>query len=174
LLTALVAATCVAAVAVCFLMGAGHLHFQTVLSNSMRPTVSAGDVAVTQAVPIASLRVGDVIAFYPPNDPEPRLHRITSLTTIANSVVITTRGDANPADDPWLAKLQGKTAYRLIAVVPLIGWLTELRGLVLIVAGLLVGSVLVRAITRKEEPMDRTASSGHRITAKMGEADEPP
>ena len=138
LLTVLIVAAGLAAVAIGILVFVANLHFQTVLSNSMRPTFSAGDVVVTQAVPISSLRVGDVIAFSPPDKTEPVIHRITSLKTTAAGVVITTRGDANPADDLWLATLQGTTAYRLVGVVPFVGWLTDIRGPLLILAGLLV------------------------------------
>jgi signal peptidase len=120
-----------------------------VTSNSMRPTFSAGDVVVTQAVPVSSVRVGDVISFYPPGKTEPVIHRITSLKTTAAGAVITTRGDGNPVDDLWLATLQGTTAYRLVGVVPFIGWLTEIKGPLLILAGLLVLLVLVRQFTRK-------------------------
>jgi signal peptidase len=149
MLTALIVAAGVAAVGIGILVIAANLHFQTVLSNSMQPTFSAGDVVVTQAVPIGSLRVGDVISFYPPNKTEPVIHRITSLKTTAADVVVTTRGDANPVDDLWLATLQGTTAYRLVAVVPFIGWLTDIKGPLLVLAGLLVLLVLVRQLTRK-------------------------
>ncbi|MGA2512744.1 MAG: signal peptidase I [Candidatus Limnocylindrales bacterium] len=149
LLTALVVAAAVAAVAAGILVFVANLHFQTVLSNSMRPTFSAGDVVVTQAVAVSSLRVGDVISFYPPDRTEPVIHRITSLKDSGAGVVITTRGDANPVDDLWLATLQGTTAYRLVGVVPFIGWLTDIRGPLLILAGLLVLLVLVRQVTRK-------------------------
>jgi signal peptidase I len=149
MLTALIVAAGVAAVAIGVLVFVANLHFQTVLSNSMQPTFSAGDVVVTQAVPIGSLRVGDVISFYPPNKTEPVIHRITSLKTTGADAVVTTRGDANPVDDLWLATLQGATAYRLVAVVPFIGWLTDIKGPLLVLAGLLVLFVLVRQVTRK-------------------------
>ena len=41
----------------------GHLSLEPVLSGSMQPTVSAGDVAVLWQVPTSSLKVGDVITF---------------------------------------------------------------------------------------------------------------
>jgi signal peptidase len=121
------------------------LHFQTVLSNSMQPTASAGDVAITQDVSIDALRVGDVIAFTPPNQTRPVLHRIASL----RDGVITTRGDANPVADPWRISLAGSTGYRLVAVVPLVGWLTQLQRPALLLAGLLVGLAIVLEL-RKE------------------------
>jgi len=65
LLTSLIVALGVVAVGIGILVLVANLHFQTVTSGSMRPTISPGDVAVTQAVPVSSLKVGDVIVFYP-------------------------------------------------------------------------------------------------------------
>jgi signal peptidase len=140
------AATVIAAVVT---FHVADLHLQTVLTGSMRPTVSPGDVAVTQGVPMASLRVGDAIAFYPPGQTTPVLHRIRSLGTTAAGIEITTRGDANSVNDPWLATLHGPTAYRLVAVVPFIGWLTELQRPALLAAGLLLGLAVLLEL-RKE------------------------
>jgi signal peptidase I len=146
LLTVLIVAVGVIGVAIGVLVFVAHLHFQTVTSGSMRPTISPGDVAVTQAVPASSLKVGDVIVFFPPtSSTEPVMHRIVSLV----NGVITTRGDANNVDDSWQATLSGTTAYRMVAVVPFLGWLTELQRPALIVAGLLVGLILLLEL-RKE------------------------
>lgn len=145
LLTGLLVAAGVVVLAIGIAVRVADLHVQTVLSNSMRPTVSAGDLAVTQAVPIGSVRVGDVITFHPPTGDRTLIHRVTSL----RDGVITTRGDANPVDDPWHATLAGTTAYRLVAVVPFVGWLTELQRPALFFAGLLVGLSIVLEL-RKE------------------------
>ena len=126
------------------------LHLQVVLSGSMQPAFSAGDVAVTSPIPVERLAVGDVIAFYPPGEARPVLHRITSLQSDAGGPTITSRGDANGNDDPWRATLRGSTAYRLVAVVPFVGWLTQVRGVALIAGGLLMALVLIREIKRKE------------------------
>ena len=120
------------------------LHFQTVLSNSMQPAFSAGDVVVTRAVPMESVGVGDVIVFQPPNRPDPVIHRVTSL----REGVITTRGDANPVDDPWNVRLAGENQYRLVAVLPGIGWLTALRWPFLVLSGLLLGLALVLELAK--------------------------
>src|ERR1035437_6950650 len=74
LLTALIVVVGVAAVAIGILVFVANLHFQTVTSNSMQPPFSAGDVVVTQAVPVSSVRVGDVISFSPPDKTEPVIH----------------------------------------------------------------------------------------------------
>lgn len=115
------------------------LHFNTVLSNSMRPTFSAGDLVVTGPVLTSSLRVGDVITFIQPGSNRPLIHRITSL----QDGVIATRGDANSVDDPWHLTLTGTTANRLVAVVPYLGWLTGLQRPALLLAGALVGLLIL-------------------------------
>lgn len=135
------------------------LHIQTVLSGSMRPTMSPGDLAITQEVPIGSLRVADAVVFIPPTETQPVLHRITSRV----GDVITTKGDANSVADPWHVTLQGATAFRLVFVVPFLGWLTELQRPVLLLAGLVaVMAVLlevrkgVRARTKPSVPETQT------------------
>jgi signal peptidase I len=145
LLTSLIVALGVVAVAVGILVFVANLHFQTVTSGSMRPAVSPGDMAITQAVPISSLRVGDAIVFFPPNSAQAVLHRITSLDNGA----IRTRGDANSVDDPWQVTLTGATAYRMVAVVPFLAWLTELQRPALLLAGLLLGLAILLEL-RKE------------------------
>jgi hypothetical protein len=37
--------------------------------------------------------------------------------------LIRTKGDANSAPDPWTARLDGSTTWRVRAVVPKLGWL---------------------------------------------------
>lgn len=116
-----------------------NLHLNTVLSNSMQPTFSAGDMVVTQTVPIDSLHVGDVITFVEPGSTRVLIHRISSLIAGA----ITTRGDANSVDDPWQFNLTGPTANRLVAVVPYAGWLTQLQRPALLIAAALVGLLIL-------------------------------
>ena len=152
LLTSLIVGLGVVAVGIGILVSVANLHFQTVTSGSMRPTASPGDMAITEAVSTSSLRVGDVIVFYPPGDTtEPVMHRIVSIENGA----IKTRGDANNVDDAWQVTLTGTTAYRLVAVVPFLGWLTELQRPALIVAGLLVGLAILLEL-RKEVRGRRT------------------
>ena len=113
---------------------AANLHVSTVLSNSMQPTFSAGDMVVTQTISIDALHVGDVITFMQPGTTRVLIHRISSF----QDGVITTRGDANSVDDPWKFNLTGPTANRLVAVVPYVGWLTQLQRPALLLAAAFV------------------------------------
>ena len=160
LFTALIVALGAAAVGIGVLVFVASLHFQTVTSGSMRPTVSPGDMAVTEAVPIGSLKVGDIIVFYPPGiTAEPVMHRIVSL----DNGTIKTRGDANNVNDPWQVTLPGPKAYRMVAVVPLIGWLIELQRPALIFAGLLVGLVILLEL--RKEVRGRTTKARSELQA---------
>ena len=75
---------------------------------------------------------------------DPVIHRVTSL----RGGLITTRGDANPVDDPWNVRLAGEKQYRLVAVLPGIGWLTGLRWPFLALAALLFGLALVLELAK--------------------------
>ena len=143
--TWLLLAACGALAAGGFAFRMADLHVQRVLSGSMRPTLAPGDLAVTQGVPMTSLRVGDVIVFVPTGETSPLIHRIASL----DGNVVTTKGDANGAADPWRLTLRSQTQYRLVLVVPLVGWLTDLQRPALLAAGLLLGLALLRELSKE-------------------------
>jgi signal peptidase I len=147
----------------------GKVHLQPVLSGSMRP-IAPGDLAVTRRVPTASLRVGDVIVFYPPGETAtPKMHRIVTLTRAGTVTTVTTKGDANATVDPWgPVTLRETSAYRLAAVVPKVGWVpiwvTHIpghggRATLFIVAGLLIAFVGLRVLRTTD---DQTGHPSHR------------
>lgn len=142
--TALFVVACLAVFAGGIAFRMNGLHVQTVLSGSMRPTAQPGDLAITEAVPTSSLRVGDVIVFMPPNALVPVLHRIASR----EGNVVTTKGDANSVADPWHITLAGATGYRLVFVVPFAGYLVQLRGAALIASGLMVALLILRELRK--------------------------
>lgn len=79
-----------------------HITLIMFSTGSMSPTIPAGSVAVVQRVPAAEIDVGDVVTV----DREgelPITHRVTSIADgeASDQRVITMRGDANAADDPF-------------------------------------------------------------------------
>jgi signal peptidase I len=165
--------------AVCALaMGAyqtasGHWHATPVLSGSMRPGLQPGDVVVTQRVPITDLRVRDVIVFHPPNEPQRQtVHRIVKLRVRNGTTSVTTRGDANTINDPTVTALGGTTAYRVVRVVPLIGypavWLSGgHHGLLVIGLGLVLLVCAVVTLLRPEAPR-----KGRRVVEPEGDGED--
>ena len=97
----------------------------TVLSGSMEPTYSPGDVVVP--IPQDHYNVGDVVTYQPtPGDPTLITHRITRVLYGVDGTSYITRGDANGADDdPILGdQIMGKVRYS----VPAVGYVTNAAG----------------------------------------------
>lgn len=115
----------VAAVVFLFLaVGPRLLDYQTstMLTGSMSPGVNPGDVVVSVPVPVDQLRVGDVITYsIPVDDHRVETHRIVDLSLAGGVATVVTKGDANPAVDPWKAVLTGDRVYRQMATVPHLG-----------------------------------------------------
>ena len=166
-----------------FETASGRWHATPVLSGSMRPGLQPGDVVITQRVPISDLHVRDVIVFHPPNEGQRQtVHRIVKLRVRNGTTVITTRGDANTIDDPTVTSLSGSSAYRVVRVVPLVGypavWLSGgHHGPLVIGLGilLLIGSavVLLRPdAPRHELPLDELEDGTGKVAApSMPEVD---
>lgn len=117
----------------------------TVLSGSMRPTFSPGDMVIDVPEPVSSVRVGQVVSYQVPTGiHQVETHRIVHILQGGAHPVIQTRGDANNHDDPWTAKLEGKTAWRMIAVIPHLGYVVNwLRGPTLRMAAIIVAPALL-------------------------------
>jgi signal peptidase I len=125
----------------------GHGSLAPVLSGSMRPGIHEGDVVLTHKVPVTSLHKGDIIVFHPPTQGGTltKVHRIDFIKQLGNGKIeFRTKGDANNAADPWGTITTSGTAYRVIAVIPKVGWLIN-GGLHWIVIGLLLGLAAIIA-----------------------------
>jgi len=110
-----VAALALAAAAALLLTG--H-RATTMLTPSMAPAIPVGTLVVTEQVPAADLRPGDVIAFPRPDRTDLiYVHRVVAVQQSDGVVEVSTKGDANPAADPWVLRSRS-TADRVVAVVP--------------------------------------------------------
>ncbi len=98
-----------------------HLGIRPVLTGSMRPTYGPGALLVTKAVPARDVRPGMIVVFTPPGDHAQFAHRVTSVTGPASQPVITTKGDANPAPDPWHTQLTSASVPEVVAEIPWVG-----------------------------------------------------
>jgi signal peptidase I len=100
----------------------GWFRMETVLSGSMRPTFSPGDLILVRPEPTPAVRVGQAITYaIPIGDHHVETHRVVRIVHRGAHPVVVTRGDANGAADPWQARLQGATTWRLWLVVPKLG-----------------------------------------------------
>lgn len=99
----------------------------TVLSASMEPTYSPGDLIVVKPTPVEDIRIGEVITYQLRSEEPTRItHRVITRTTAANgTTTFTTQGDANPTpDENPVTEVQvvGTIWYH----VPALGWITHL------------------------------------------------
>jgi signal peptidase I len=100
----------------------GLYRTAVVLSGSMRPTFSPGDLLIVTPEPVGDVRKGQVITYQIPlGDRHVESHRVVRVVQHGAHPVIETKGDANAARDPWQARLDDRTAWRLRRVVPYAG-----------------------------------------------------
>ena len=140
---------------------------ETVLSGSMKPRFGPGDLVIVTPEPARDVRVGQVISLHiPVGNHHVQTHRVVQVLRGGEHPVIRTKGDANKARDPWTARLDGSTAWRVRLVVPKLGWLIVwlrdplLRLLTVFAAPLLFALIALWRIWQKpdqgerEEPAD--------------------
>ena len=76
-----------------------------ILTDSMEPVFSSGDLIVCHTIDAEDVKTGDVICFYDPagNGTTTVTHRVTKVTTDENGALAwETKGDANNAEDSTL------------------------------------------------------------------------
>jgi signal peptidase I len=101
----------------------GWYRTETVLSGSMKPYFSPGDIVVVTPEATSDVRVGQVISYHiPVGDHHVQSHRVIKVVRGGAHPLVRTKGDANAAADPWTARLNGDTAWQVRAVVPKAGW----------------------------------------------------
>jgi signal peptidase I len=127
-----------------------HLEVRPVLTGSMVPTYGPGALLITRTVPTADLHKGMIVLFVPPGEHAEFAHRITSVAGNPSLPVITTKGDANKAVDPWHAQLTSPTIPEVVASVPWVGRLVVgLRGPIQLLLIVLGGAVVAVSGTRR-------------------------
>ena len=102
------------------------LQRYVITGGSMTGTYDRGSIVYDRVVPVAELRVGDVITYTPPPGPaRPRglvTHRIVAVDLASHRRVFRTKGDANATPDPWTFTLPGTTQARVAFDLPYIGF----------------------------------------------------
>lgn len=128
-----------------------------VLTGSMRPAIAPGDLVVAKRVHPASLHVGDIVMFTDPQAAGRTLtHRVRAIDGRTDgSFAVTTRGDANTADEHWTSRPDASVGL-VETVVPKAGYLTHwladptARLLAFLTIGLLMLFLGLRWVWREE------------------------
>jgi signal peptidase I len=102
------------------------LRLLAVESGSMAPELPTGSLLLERQVPLADLTPGMVLTFYPPTEDQRLVtHRVVAVDRTRGGTIVETRGDANPADDPWEAELLGERAWVVTGSLPVAGRLAD-------------------------------------------------
>jgi signal peptidase I len=119
------AALAVAAVAALLVLAPAVIGWEryAIVSGSMTGTYDKGSLVLAEVVPVADLRVGDVITYTPPAGDHLVTHRIAWIgRDEAGGRIFRTKGDANPIADPWTFRLERPEQARVRLGVPYAGY----------------------------------------------------
>jgi signal peptidase I len=113
-------------------------------SDSMKPTISAGDVVLIQRTSLSDMRAGDIVTAYVPDKQKLITHRITQINTDNGKFAVTTKGDANTGTEEWSASKNatvGKYVLKIAYIGYVVAYLKTIPGVITvmcIVAALLL------------------------------------
>jgi signal peptidase len=94
----------------------------SVMSGSMEPAISTGDVIVNRWIDPSDARIGDAISFNDPSRGNTAVtHRVVSMRARSDRVDFVTRGDANTGVERWSAPARGRIG-RVVYRVPHAGF----------------------------------------------------
>ena len=132
----------------------GAEHSYVVLSGSMQPTMSPGDVVLVNDVPASEIAEGDVITYAESASERPTTHRVIEVVEQGGETAFRTQGDANDNPDRSLvtpADLEGKVVSvgGYLLVIPLIGYVIQFASTPLGLVALLIlplGALVVSEI----------------------------
>ena len=118
---------CLALAAVLLLPALLGYERYVIVSGSMSGTYDKGAIVFGKPVPVGDLEVGDPITYQPPPgtaSDDLLTHRIVWIGRDPEGErTFRTRGDANPAADPWTFNLDGPEQARVDFSVPYVGYL---------------------------------------------------
>jgi signal peptidase len=129
-----------------------------IVSGSMTGTYDRGSLVLDEVVPVADLKVGDVITYQPPEGAGPDhlvTHRIAWIgRDPSGRRLFRTKGDANAVADPWTFRLGAPTQARVRLGIPYAGHALsalsrrDVRMLVIALPALLIAGVSLLRLWR--------------------------
>jgi signal peptidase len=154
----------------------------TVLSGSMEPTISTGDVVVERQISPLDARLGDIVSFKDPEDASILItHRVQSMVVHDGVVSFVTKGDANTGVERWKVSADGtigKVEYHVWHLGYLLSWIRGPLGRVVLVVvpALVLGAYELGRIWRPRPgaASEESDASEEPDDVEEGEPDEAP
>ncbi|WP_436923962.1 signal peptidase I [Halosimplex amylolyticum] len=164
----------------------GAEHSYVVLSGSMEPAISSGDVVVVNEVRPAQIEEGDVITFGGSQSEPTTTHRVIGIEEQDGERVFRTKGDNNEDADPSpvrpssvsgrVMKLPLPVLGSTLFVIPYVGYVVEFAGttvgfalLVVAPVTLLVATELWSAVARRRRDESGDAAGDGTATQSTGD-----
>lgn len=150
-------------------VGPRVLPYQALIvrSGSMTPTIPTGSLVLYHKAQASQLKVGDIIVFSSPNDPNEKItHRIYAVQGSGSGRYFETKGDANAVPDAWRVPATGsgwEEFWHAPDVGYVLSWLQSGTARVLLVSvpAVLLG-ILMLADLRKPRVRGRHAKGAQR------------
>lgn len=139
----------------------------SVMSGSMEPNISTGDLVLTRTISPTAAEPGDVVSFTDPENEDRLLtHRVASAARHGSDYSFVTKGDANNTVERWSVPADGRIG-RVLFRLPKLGYAMALgrtpaaRIVLITLPALLLAGFALRAIWRptKEEAPDAPAAA---------------
>lgn len=129
----------------------------TVMSGSMEPNVSTGDLVLTVPISPGEAKSGDIVTFTDPsNNGRLLTHRVATSRRDGQQYRFVTKGDANSNAERWAVPADGRVG-RVVMKMPKLGYVMalsrkpEARVALIALPALLLAGFALAAIWRKEE-----------------------
>ena len=157
----------------------GADHSFVVLSGSMEPEISAGDVVLVAETDPSAIGEGDVVTFVRSDEAAPVTHRVIGIEEQGGSLAFETQGDANAEPDAGLVPEENLIGTVLLTI-PFIGYVIQFvntpAGFALFVGGPIGLLVLsgIRSFVRssKSEPNSADCAVEHSGSAEASASTE--
>jgi signal peptidase len=138
------------------------LQRYVITGTSMQGTLDRGSIAFEEVVPVAELRVGDVITYTPP--PASGVdHLVTHRIVSIHGRALRTQGDAVPQPDPWRFRLDAAEQSRVSFAIPYVGYplmaLAERRNRMILI-GIPAGMIAVASFLQVLAALRRRPGGG--------------
>lgn len=116
-------------------------------SDSMRPTLRAGDLLLLRPVGLGATDAGDILTFPNPRAQDRTLtHRLVIRTDTPDGFTVQTKGDANTASETWPAP-RDAVVHQVAVRVPHVGRAVAALGLPLVRACAITGLIAIFTVT---------------------------
>lgn len=115
-----------------------------VLSGSMEPAFSPGDVLIERGIEPSAVEIGQVVTFHDPSSDRMLTHRVRKIEVRGEKLVFVTKGDADNGLQRWSIAADGRLAQP-IGRIPAVGHVAMLTKTPLGLIGLVMLPLLAVA-----------------------------